>query len=76
VFGQTNCLNPNVLKRISSDNNVPLKLCTLVVCDTLDELYHGLYDAASISALRSAVFVGIVADATTKTLQNIKIEDE
>ena len=71
MFGQTNCLNPNVLKRIISDNNVPMKLGTLVLCDTLDEVYHGLFDAATISALRTAVFAGIVGDATMKTISNI-----
>ena len=65
-----------MIKRAYADNNVPIKLCTLVFCDTLDELYHGLYDASSISALRTAVFWGIVVDATNKTIQNMKIEDE
>jgi hypothetical protein len=48
-----------------------MKLGTLVLCDTLDEVYHGLFDAAAISALRTAVFAGIVGDATMKTISNI-----
>lgn len=68
LFGQTNCLNPSVMKRVFADNNVPMKLCSLVLCDTLDELYHGLYDASAISALRTLVFWGIVTDAAGKTI--------
>lgn len=60
VFGQRNCLNPDVLGQIVKDNNVPMKLCALVFCDTLDELYHGLYDVSVISGLRTLVFAGIV----------------
>ena len=53
-----------------------MKLCALVLCDTLDELYHGLYDVSLISALRTLVFAGIVADASSKTIKNIKQQDE
>ena len=75
MFGQRNCLNPDVLGQIITDNNTPMKLCALVFCDTLDELYHGLYDVSVISALRTLVFAGIVVDASKKTLQNIEKQD-
>ena len=52
-----------------------MKLCALVFCDTLDELYHGLYDVSVISALRTLVFAGIVTDASKKTLDNIAKQD-
>lgn len=76
MFGQTNCLNPNVLGQMIKDNNTPMKLCALVFCDTVDELYHGLYDVSLISALRTLVFAGIVADASRKTVENIIQQDE
>jgi len=69
-------LNPALLKRVFKDNNVPIKLASLVFCDTLDELYHGLYDASLISALRTGVFLGIVTDAFKKTWENVRSEDE
>ena len=65
-----------MLKRIVSDGGTPLKLCALAACDSLDMLYHGIYDASLINALRTSVFLGIVADATSKTVESIKEEQK
>ena len=73
VFGQNNCLNPNVLGQIVKDNKSPMALCALVFCNSVDELYHGLYDGVVIDGLRTLVFAGIVADASRKTIESIKL---
>lgn len=76
VFGKGACLNPSVVQRCLTDNDTPLKLGFLVFCDTLDELYHGLYDASLISAVRTSVFLGIISDSFSKTTANIRKENE
>ena len=58
------------------DNKNPVSLATLVLCDTLIEAYHSLWDSGLISSLRFAVFYGIVADAFKATIANIELEDE
>ena len=75
VFGKGACLNPAVVQRCLTDNGTPIKLGFLVLCDTLDELYHGLYDASLISAVRTSVFLGIVSDSFSKTTANIRNEN-
>jgi hypothetical protein len=69
-------LNPKIMNRVLKDSGAPVKLAALVACDTLDELYHGLYDASLISALRTVVFAGIVTDAIKKTVENLEVEEE
>ena len=54
---------------------MPINLAALVLCDTIDELYHNEIDGMVISALRFGVFFGIVTDAYKKTVQNIKAEE-
>ena len=56
--------------------DTPLKLGFFVLCDSLDELYHGLFDAAAISTFRLAVFYGLVTNEFNKTIERIKIENE
>lgn len=74
-FGTGSCIGPKTIERMMKDNSNPVKLLALVACDTLDEIYHGLYDASFISALRTTVFFGIVQDAFKKTVENIEVED-
>lgn len=78
IFGEdkVSCLNPQILKRLFEDSKVTLSFTTLVACDTLDELYHGLYDATLISALRFAVWASVVADAIKKTVDAVAVEEE
>lgn len=76
VFGKGACLNPAVVQRCLTDNDTPIKLGFLVLCDTLDELYHGLYDASLISAVRTSVFLGIISDSFSKTTANIRKENQ
>eukprot|EP00355_Strombidium_rassoulzadegani_P001178 CAMPEP_0168609926 /NCGR_PEP_ID=MMETSP0449_2-20121227/1488_1 /TAXON_ID=1082188 /ORGANISM="Strombidium rassoulzadegani, Strain ras09" /LENGTH=165 /DNA_ID=CAMNT_0008650145 /DNA_START=955 /DNA_END=1454 /DNA_ORIENTATION=+ len=69
-------LEPSPAQESLQGQQRAIKLASLVFCDTLDELYHGLYDASLISALRTGVFLGIVTDAFKKTWENVRSEDE
>ena len=56
---------------------MPLKLCALATCGTLDDFYHGIYDSSFIAGLRSLVFAGIVFDTSKQTIANIeKLDSE
>ena len=76
VFGRRSCLSPEAIRRAITSGDTPIKLGALVFCDTLDEIYHGLFDAVAISAFRFTVFYSLVANEFGKNIERLKIEND
>lgn len=76
AFGERSCLGPNAIKKMLSEGDTVVKLGFLVLCDSLDEIYHGLFDAATIATFRVAVFYGLAVDSFGKAIEKIQIKNE